>query len=208
MSAVDEIVQHGYLVEYLHELTQEPWSRYTDEFPVAYRHPNGFTKIRLTTLDDYGWTIRLHVWAERASDYDIHSHCWNFASRILAGSLTEETYTLAAGAGKYSVYNCSPSVGGQYSLKFQHKCDVNLVSKDVYQQGASYERDAKTLHAAYADSACRGVTVFVQGPERERFTTVIRPPSLDGDRKVVASRYDPTELMNLLREVVSLIDRS
>ncbi|MGH3394977.1 MAG: hypothetical protein ACRDPO_09825 [Streptosporangiaceae bacterium] len=206
LPAADEIVQHGHLAEYLHDfLRREPGVQF-EEDPVAYRHPNGFTKIRLASLNDYGWAIRLHVWAEQASDYDIHSHRWNFASRVLSGSLTEETYALAGReTGNYSMYRCASSVNGRYSLNFQHDCDVTLVSKNSYDEGFSYERDAKTLHMAYATPASPAVTLFVQGSERDDFTTVISRPGFDTRRDIVAPRCNRPELIELLREVTDLI---
>jgi hypothetical protein len=206
-SAVDEIVQLGYLAEYLHDLLEGPKSSYASQFPVGYRHPNGFTKIRLAELSDYGWAIRLHVWAEQSADDNIHSHRWKFASRILSGSLIEETYDITAEAGEYAKYYCAPSVQGRYSLSFQHNCDVRPVGRDLYQPGASYARDAKTLHMAFADSTSRVVTLFVQGSEQATFTTVIRGPRSDVNSNVVAPRCSKAELKELLQEVAGLIAR-
>jgi hypothetical protein len=203
--AADEIMQHGHLAEYLHDfLRREPGESLEDD-PVAYRHPNGFTKIRLASLYDYGWAVRLHVWAEQASDYDIHSHRWNFASRILAGSLTEETYALTGETGKYSMYRCSPSANGRYSLGFQRHCDVTLVNKNTYDEGFSYERDAKTLHMAYATPGSPAVSLFVQGSEQDDFTTVISRPDFDTRRDIVAPRCNRLEVMKMLQEVTDLI---
>lgn len=203
--AVDEIVQHGYLAEYLHDLLQGPES--TDQSLVAYRHPNGFTKIRLAALRDYGWAIRLHVWAKQSADEDIHSHRWNFASRILAGSLVEETYEITTESGEYAKYYCPPSVEGRYSLEFQHECSVRQVRRDVYQQDASYVRDAQTLHMALADSTSPAVTLFVQGCEQATLTTVIRGPRSDASSHVTAPRCSGIELMELIKEVAGLIAR-
>lgn len=206
-SAVNEIVQHGYLAEYLHDLLGDPKSSYADQSPVGYRHPNGFTKIRLAALSDYGWAIRLHVWAEQSADDNIHSHRWKFASRILSGNLIEETYDITAGAGEYAKYYCAPSIQGRYSLEFQHNCDVRPVRRDLYQPGASYARDAKTLHMAFTDSTSRAVTLFIQGSEEATFTTVIRGPGSDVSSNVVAPRCSKTELKELLQEVAGLIAR-
>lgn len=203
--AVDEIVRHGYLAEYLHDLLLGPESSEVNGFPVAYRHPNGFTKVRLTALSDHGWAIRLHVWAEQSADNNIHSHRWNFASKILAGDLIEETYEITAESGDYAKYYCAPSVKGRYSLEFQHNCGVRRVRRDVYRQGASYIRDAKALHVASTDPTSRAVTLFVQGSEQASFTTVIRRPGIDTSSNVIAPRCSPTELTELLKEVADLI---
>src|ERR1700685_995134 len=82
LPAVDEIVQHGHLLEHLHNLVHGH-ANVVDETPHAYRHPNGFTKIRLVAAPSSRWTVRLHVWDELSRDSDVHSHRWNFASHIL-----------------------------------------------------------------------------------------------------------------------------
>lgn len=204
--AVDEIVQHGYLAEYLHDLLQGPEYICSDQSLVAYRHPNGFTKIRLAALTDNGWAIRLHVWGKKSADENIHSHRWNFASRILIGSLIEETYETTE-SGKYAKYYCAPSVEGRYSLDFQHECGVRQVRRDVYQLGASYVRDAKNLHMARTDSTSPAVTLFVQGCEQASFTTVVRGPKSDASSHVIAPRCSGIELTELLKEVAGLIAR-
>jgi hypothetical protein len=206
--AVDEIWQHGYISEYLHSFGHGRTPRYVDESPVAYRHPNGFTKIRLASLSDYGWAVRLHVWDRKSSDCDIHSHRWNFASRILAGTLTEETYELAIGTGEYAAYHCAPSVAGRYSLEFRQNCDVRLINRDQYGRGASYHRDAETLHMAYISSASQGVTLFIQGSERASSTRVIRRSTSNTEKNLVYPKLNITELTELFQEIVSITARA
>jgi hypothetical protein len=205
MVAVDEVTQNGLITEYIHNLlSHHPGC--ADDMPLAYRHPNGFTKIRLMTRKECEWAVRLHVWAEGASDYDIHSHRWDFASRIVAGSLTEETYDLTSESGEHAKYRCAPSIEGRYDLKFENSCGVHLASRNMYTQGASYERDATTLHMAYAQPSSRAVSVFIQGQERVAFTTVIRRTRSDLDRNAKAPRCTASELTELLQEAVGLID--
>lgn len=56
----------------------------------SYFHGNGFLKIVL--LDNF-YKIRLHIWFEGISaEENIHSHRWDFASHILAGTLHSEIW--------------------------------------------------------------------------------------------------------------------
>ena len=91
LPAAEEIAQHGYLAEYLYRLAGSDHLASCGPL-VGYRHPNGFSKIRLVGLTDYGWAARLHVWNVGSSDRDIHSHRWPFASYVLSGSLVERRY--------------------------------------------------------------------------------------------------------------------
>ena len=206
LPAAEEIVQHGHLAEYLHELLEGRVTTVPDSLPLAYRHPNGFTKIRLVSLDDFGWTIRIHVWAQGSSDYDIHSHRWDFASQVLFGNLSEDTYRLGSGQGTYVQYQCSPSIEGRYTFNFLGNCNVELVSQGRYQQGTSYTRDAQTLHLAYTKSASGAVTLFVQGPAKEASTRVIRRFGSDqAIRNVATPRCSDLEVISSLKEVAGLI---
>jgi hypothetical protein len=204
MPAADEIVQHGHLAEYLHDLLEGDAATSPISLPVAYRHPNGFIKLRLASLTDFGWALRLHIWAKGSSDYDIHSHRWDFASRVLSGTITEDTYRLVARDANYAQYRCSPSVEGCYSLDFQGKCDVELSGRSQYRQDASYERDAETLHLAYTGLASGAVTLFIQGEERKSSTTVIRL-GLNDVQNVVAPRCETSEVVTLLQETAGLL---
>ena len=204
LPAADEIAQHGYLAEYLHKLLEGDVTD-TDAPPVAYQHPNGFTKIRLASLSDSGWSVRVHVWTERSSDRDVHSHRWNFASRVLSGNLTEKRYQLIRGTGGWEMYRCAPSVMGLYSLQLERECDIRLVSEDLYRTGGSYQRDADILHTAHSGSGSPTVTIFVQGSERTSFTTVVRPADARASRYMAAPMCSSLELARLLREVVSIL---
>jgi hypothetical protein len=205
LPAVDEIVQHGHLAEHLHDLLKGRIATSNYDLPIAYRHPNGFIKIRLASLRDLGWAVRLHMWAERSSDYDIHSHRWDFASRVLSGILMEDTYQLTASRGLYRRYRCSPSIEGRYALDLQGECDVELASRNRYHQGISYTRDAEVLHQSYTDSTSRAMTLFIQGPEREASTTVIRRSDSNLDRNVVAPRCTSLQVAGLLQEAAGLL---
>jgi hypothetical protein len=206
LPAADEIVQHGHLAEYLHDQLGPRAATFCGSMPVAYRHPNGFIKIRLASLKDFDWTVRLHIWAKGSSDYDIHSHRWDFASRVIFGSLAENTYKLTAGEGDYRQYRCSPSLEGRYTLDFQSNCNVELDDQMWYQQGTSYERDARALHMAHTNSSSGAVTFFVQGPAAKFSTTVIRRPGWDEvARNVVAPRCSNRELIALLKETTGLL---
>lgn len=177
LPAVVETVRHGHVSEHLHNLVARG-SLATEESVVGYRHPNGFTKIRLLTLHDIGWTLRLHVWNANSSDRDIHSHRWNFASYVLSGCLIEQRYKSKVGAGQWTGFDCSPSAGGRYILDRPRSCDIELLTVDSYRAGDSYQRAADTLHMALAGSEIQPtMTLFVQGSTTRKTSTVVRPTS-------------------------------
>jgi hypothetical protein len=66
----------------------------------SYQHPLGFSKLVLAENwnDGQGWDLRIHIWypQSRLVDSDLteslHSHRWNFASRIISGKLANHCY--------------------------------------------------------------------------------------------------------------------
>lgn len=91
---------------YLKELTQKDTVRFlkaicdSDETlakiaSVSRLHPNGFYRIALT--GDPQGSLRLHVWDKSSypqQGENIHSHGFDFASRIVTGELPSEYYTI------------------------------------------------------------------------------------------------------------------
>jgi len=202
--AVDEIAQHGYLHEHIHEAIKSQ-DFVDDNQMLGYRHPNGFAKIRLATLPDYGWVVRVHLWDHPAADSDIHCHRWNFASRVLAGSLTEKTYAISAeGSGPWSKFSCH-SERGSYSLGYLGQCDIALQEHLVYRAGHSYERNASTLHLASSETGSPTVTLFIQGAALQPATTVVRSSRSAERSDTAAQAYERDELAALLQRVLNIL---
>jgi hypothetical protein len=204
LPAVDEVTQHGYLLEHLDELVATNCDN-DDGQLLAYRHPNGFTKIRLVTLPESGWVVRLHVWDQMSSDRDIHCHKWNFASRILIGSLNEKIYRVVdEPAGQWSKFRCS-SERGSYSFDHQGRCRVELTDALSYGQGDSYHREAPIFHIAGAGQDSLAVTLFIQGPEQRSTTTVIRRSEAEERSRIIARMYQGQQLTELIQRVLNII---
>jgi len=205
LPAAEEIAQHGYLTEYLYSLAGND-DLASREPLVGYRHPNGFTKIKLVGLTDSGWTARLHVWNVGSSDRDIHSHRWPFASYVLSGSLVERRYEAISRVGQWTKYECGPSIDGLYALDNPQACDVSLIDEDIYRPGSSYQRSAEVLHSAMAGGETRpAVTLFIQGLERSKSSAVIRPKFTASETSDVGPQYESCDPADLLKLVMNLI---
>lgn len=202
LSAVEELARHGHVAEYLFELTQRHVS--PDEPIIAYRHPNGFTKIKLTPLSDIGWCVRLHVWDAGATDGDIHDHRWHFASYVASGSIVERCYEVSPGVGRSVMFNCSPSLDGSYVLTGGRPCDARLTAEDVHHSGSSYHRDPATLHQPVATVGSPAVTLLVQGSAVKCSTTVVRKCA-DAVNPVLTSRFSASEVLDELCTAFGLI---
>ena len=202
LPAAEELVRHGHIVEYLHNVTR--WHVSPDEPIVGYRHPNGFTKVKLARLAGSDWSVRLHLWDPGAEDSDIHDHRWGFASYVMSGSIAERRYEIAPGVGQSLMYNCSASLDGSYLLTGARMCDPRLVAEDIYEAGSSYQRDPATMHRAMANGGRPAVTLFVQGAEVKNSTTVVRQRDASTNSPLT-SRCSASELLDELRNFLDLI---
>ena len=202
LPAVEELVRHGQVAEYLVDLIRR---RYPPGEPiVGYRHPNGFSKIRLARLPGYDWTVRLHLWEPDAADSDIHDHRWRFASYVASGSIIECCYEATAGAGRSVMYDCTPSLSGAYVLTNERACAAKQTAESTYLSGSSYQHDASIMHKARAGNDVPAVTVFVQGPAIKSSTTVIRQRA-SAAQSLPISWLTSSELLDELRTASDLI---
>jgi len=72
----------------------------------SYRHQLGFNKFTLHTFSD-GSSLRLHFWDDQAiTKEDIHSHCAEFKSLIIHGSIVNNIYRLIDGVDN-QIFNYS-----------------------------------------------------------------------------------------------------
>jgi hypothetical protein len=85
-----KVIVQEHLRSYLHGLLQEERAL-AAVAARSYKHANGFTKIVL--LQSSWYKVRLHIWwPEVDAAEHIHEHRWWFASTIVSGTMTSETW--------------------------------------------------------------------------------------------------------------------
>jgi hypothetical protein len=172
LPAVNKIVEAGYLQDHLTRILASPALINDLE---AEAHPNGFSKIRLATHHGK-WVLRLHVWHRPDSQAQIHSHRWNFASRILSGSLTTRTYRISSDSGPRKRWLCHRQPPRGYVFRAAGDCEVELIAERVCPRHVSYLQPFEHLHTLATDVGLPVATVVLQGPDIARDSTVITEP--------------------------------
>lgn len=173
----------------------------------SYWHPNGFAKIILHTSVDPEFRIRLHVWPRSETpsrgESNPHSHRWEFASYVLAGTgMHMVEFAEAAEGGKpyrryrYGVDPANPAAllsDGEVRLK---RCGVPHVQK-----GDIYACDTSVVHTVRPIDAGLTATVVVQGPRRTPTTVVYCEPGESDDQP----NFDlaDADFVELLSELLS-----
>jgi hypothetical protein len=169
LRAIDEIVSGGHLRRQIASTLQAD-----GHLPesAAYLHPNGFVKLRVASRPG-SWSVRLHLWREPESESQIHSHRWDFASRVLKGSLRTRTYQASLVPGDHVQFTCERTPDDEYSFQPVEPCDVTLQQTRVHTPNQSYLQPYSLLHTVETASALPVATVIVQGRNRAKWSTVI-----------------------------------
>ena len=170
----------------------------------SYSHPNGFAKIVLHIGGGYG--IRLHVWHPKAglwiSDAHPHGHRWEFASWIVAGGLSEITFTEAAeGEERYHRCEYRRDHEGEGILTADRPARLRVLRQTVRRAGAVYVCSRTRVHTVTPTGRDLVASLVLQGPRSFEPTPVYLQP---GEEPVhEEQQLSPDELRKLLAEVVA-----
>jgi hypothetical protein len=132
----------------------------------SFRHRNGFVRLVLGHGDDCAPKLRLHVWTGSRGRCQIHSHSWNFASKVLRGVLQAKEFRVArATTGTHGVSvvpNKSSSLAGNQAYIEDSPVFVRTVGNRRYHPGEVYALQAGAYHTVQALEAS-SVTLVIQG---------------------------------------------
>jgi hypothetical protein len=205
LDAVNEIVDDGHLSRYIKDLMLDRVPDGIDE-PMAYIHPNGFTKIRLAAPPGRNWAIRIHRWDLPFDQGDVHNHRWDFVSRVISGRIHEgQYYETVAPAGDWRRRTCSRDSRGDYILGVDEACELEQIEIDSYEMGDSYIRKHERLHHISTDSGHPTVTIMIQSQPRTEATTVITHRSRHLVRQRTVTELKRHEIIDHLNLVTRLL---
>ncbi|WP_328617887.1 hypothetical protein OHS18_18535 [Amycolatopsis sp. NBC_00355] len=154
----------------------------------SYWHPNGFAKVVLHTSIEPEFRIRLHVWprSEMPSrgESNPHSHRWEFASHVLAGTgmhMVEFAET-SEGGKPYRRYRYGADPADPASLTADGEVRLRRRGVPHVQSGDVYTCDTSIVHTVRPIDAELTATVVVQGPRRTPTTVVYCEPGESDDQ--------------------------
>lgn len=111
----------------------------------------GFIQLK---IDD---NIRFHFYTPElkaiVAEEEIHNHRYDFISTIMAGSLTQELFTIQSGLSDYCIMeeSCKPKEGAVHPEQF----DIMIFSqgKQTFNAGESYTCLSSFYHKVHTDFA-------------------------------------------------------
>jgi hypothetical protein len=138
----------------------------------AVEHPNGFNLINLAggvprpnRLPPY--RVRLHIWwsQQRKVIEDVHNHAWNFASRVLTGTLRFITYTPTdePHAQPFCWYPYRFGSDGAYTAQHVQRVRLRPALDATLPTGTRYSFDHQQLHRVVPLAEGPTATLVVAG---------------------------------------------
>lgn len=150
----------------------------------SFWHPLGFLKLQLGQSDT-GERVRLHIWAPEhgsPAETHIHSHYWNFSSRLLCGRVRMTTFAEVEGSCALTCdtwmltdFRINPSISDTYRFQYRGVSRLVKTEDQLLHPGSVYSLRAEDFH--YVSVASTGVTasLVLQGPPVVKSTKVLVP---------------------------------
>lgn len=171
----------------------------------AYVHPNGFTKLRLASSSDGSYVARLHVWVRPVADSEIHSHRWDYWSKVVRGQIIERRYDVAVESGCWSIRECRQTGGNGYSFGPAKACGLTETDANLHSAGDCYVRDHRSLHRVDVSERLPTVTLMIQGPSMTDTSVVVSPADKSEVNYRPVQYLDQGRLKQLLCQVEELL---
>jgi hypothetical protein len=143
----------------------------------AYHHNNGFDRIVIDSISEFGLKLRLHVWwngGRSADESNIHNHSWNFASSVIFGVVTMKRYVESGGSdATYTKarYATLARAKANARLTIEGHADLRCVSEKRFEANSLYSLSHADLHSVVMPP-CATATLVLQGRHAVQFTTV------------------------------------
>jgi hypothetical protein len=146
----------------------------------SYFHKLGFAKIVLARNLSRGSTVRLHVWwPDRKPDIErdkllrVHSHRWDFTSRVLHGSLKSELYFPADSGVPVLAYACHPPLGGNFHrMELLGRLLLRTPGPVTYSSGDVYALSHDVMHRVVTVPSSLTATLVLRNATRQKASIV------------------------------------
>jgi hypothetical protein len=151
-------------------------------------HPNGFVVFRIGDAGSLG-QLRLHVWPKGdrrgvAGHPEIHSHNWDLASLVLAGTYTDELYAFDDDAEHFHAHAVSYDGGGDSLTPTGDQVGMRRDATREVAQGSFHFIPAGVPHRTRIDPGDLVVTLVVMGPLRPLEMVVAGPAPFSMYRRI------------------------
>jgi hypothetical protein len=152
--------------------------------------------------------IRLHFWPNYLPGYDtdIHSHCADFTSKIISGSLLSAEYENEDhGASFFEHEYLFDSTAKHSYSTIRGKTNLRMINKIKLDKGCIYSQSFDKLHQTLEVSAGT-LTLSIWG-KRDHSARVLRKNKAHDDSSAVRAGLDVGIVKKYLQYIADMIER-
>lgn len=176
----------------------------------SYRHSNKFDKIVLAESQISGFRVTLHLWqppytSDELAEDRIHSHRFNFLSRILFGSLEVVNHSISnqLNGKEYFEYHYYPKGNSNnsqliYFSKTLLKADNNV----THSKGELYYETTDKIHKVILPSDNSICTLVLRWKQVSEFTRVFNSNSLESEKDYSPISFTVSELKEKIKFII------
>lgn len=169
----------------------------------SYRHQLGFEKYNLYTFSD-GFSLRLHYWHK--PEYfkeDIHSHCADFKSIVIKGSLINNIFILKVGETS-KIFSYHFDENKKISLaNDQGKIGFELKEKKLLLTSDTYFQSNRLLHRI--NEVCENTITLSLWNNRDSSALVLKNLNSTPDDCNCTSKFKMSEVIEKFNFIIRYI---
>lgn len=116
-----------------------------DRRPVAVAHPLDF--VCIPVLRSSGFGVCGHIWHDGVAAATVHSHSWDLESQVIAGTVTNEIFTVVDDPdGAHELLDVTSTEAFDELTPTGHHVDLKTSRSDLHLAGTSYRLRAGVFH--------------------------------------------------------------
>lgn len=168
----------------------------------SYIHDNGFKKISIFESKDKMQSIRLHCWDSYFFESNIHGHCFDLRSTVLAGELIDRIYGEGQGGESFPKFRYKRrDIRQSYGLVYEGIAYVVERAKSTYSSGDSYLHTHDILHSSQPASDRVVTLFFTDRTNVPNYTFVYKRDAPLKDQKLASPSMRESEIEDVLKYV-------
>jgi hypothetical protein len=174
----------------------------------SVRHKNGFLKLRLRRCSGFAEGDRVHIWSEEHSKVqgDIHNHRWDFASTVICGGYSHETFETDRLGEVWCEHAYKPEDMFNYRLAPTGRARLRLVESRSVRTGDVLSMTSSEMHRVTASGKFTA-TFFQTSSEVVPSTRVFKELDFEGSPQVERGlAYEPVSVRELAESLARLND--
>lgn len=168
----------------------------------SFMHPNGFIKLVLYHFAN-GSKLRLHIWPIKKAvvQNDPHNHTGNFISRILKGSIINQTFSINSDGQSYQHYKDFLKIN-EHRLDYKKSVHLKIDSTETFLKNESYQMNHQIIHRTVPIND-NTASLVLSMEKRKEYSDVFKINSEKADLKFVG-QFDLHSMQKTINNLIEI----